>query len=83
MLSLDNAFDAADFAEFCDRARRFLGLKDEPLGLRRRAEDRRAVDLADLRGRARCVRGATRGDGLEGEDVTANLLHPARRSRSS
>jgi NAD-dependent DNA ligase len=26
MLSLDNAFDAEDFASFTDRARRFLGL---------------------------------------------------------
>ena len=72
MLSLDNAFDADDFAEFCDRIRRFLGLRRTNLRVRRRAEDRRAVDLADLRGR-RFVRGATRGDGAEGEDVTANL----------
>src|SRR5215213_2946296 len=28
MLSLDNVFDAGEFAEFCERARRFLGLKD-------------------------------------------------------
>src|SRR4051812_9699748 len=30
MLSLDNAFDAPDFTDFCERARRFLG-RSEPL----------------------------------------------------
>ena len=40
--------------------------------LRDRAEDRRLGDLARLRERA-LVRGATRGDGQRGEDVTVNL----------
>ena len=33
MLSLDNAFDAEEFAEFLDRARRFLGLADAAIAL--------------------------------------------------
>ena len=73
MLSLDNAFDAADFREFCDRARRFLGLKDERLALVGEPKiDGLSISLTYEGGRL--VRGATRGDGLEGEDVTANVL---------
>ncbi len=73
MLSLDNAFDAADFAEFCDRARRFLGLKNEPLGFVGEPKiDGLSISLTYEDGRL--LRGATRGDGLEGEDVTANVL---------
>ncbi len=33
MLSLDNVFDPADFAAFCTKIRRFLGLGAEPLQL--------------------------------------------------
>ena len=73
MLSLDNAFAAADFAEFCDRVRRFLGLKDEPLAFVGEPKiDGLSISLTYENGRL--VRGATRGDGLEGEDVTANVL---------
>ncbi len=73
MLSLDNAFDAADFAEVCARIRRFLGLAAEEV-LRFVGEpkiDGLSVNLVYEEGRF--LRGGTRGDGTEGEDVTANL----------
>ena len=73
MLSLDNAFDPADFAEFCERVRRFLGLKKaETLAFVGEPKiDGLSISLTYLDGQL--VRGATRGDGLEGEDVTANM----------
>jgi DNA ligase (NAD+) len=72
MLSLDNVFDAGGFAEFCDRIRRFLGLKDEKLAFVGEPKiDGLSISLSYEGGKF--VRGATRGDGSEGEDVTANL----------
>jgi DNA ligase (NAD+) len=72
MLSLDNVFDAADFSDFCDRIRRFLGLKDEALAFVGEPKiDGLSISLSYQAGKF--VRGATRGDGSEGEDVTANL----------
>ena len=73
MLSLDNAFDAAEFAEFGARARRFLGLAaGAPLALVAEPKiDGLSINLTYRNGRF--TRGATRGDGTEGEDVTANL----------
>ena len=71
MLSLDNAFDAGEFAEFCARAKRFLG-RTEPLVLVAEPKiDGLSINLTYEHGRF--IRGATRGDGTEGEDVTANL----------
>ncbi len=73
MLSLDNAFDADDFTVFTDRARRFLGLAaDAPLALVAEPKiDGLSVSLTYNHGRL--VRAATRGDGMVGEDVTANI----------
>ena len=72
MLSLGNAFAAEDFAAFCERVRRFLGLKDAPLAFVAEPKiDGLSINLTYEDGAF--VRGATRGDGSEGEDVTANL----------
>jgi DNA ligase (NAD+) len=74
MLSLGNAFGADELREFDVRVRRGLGLTDADPGVRYVCElkiDGLAVSLR-YEGRT-FVRGATRGDGYTGEDVTANL----------
>jgi DNA ligase (NAD+) len=71
MLSLDNAFDTADFADFMARAHRFLGSAAAIDFVAEPKIDGLSINLTYEGGRF--VRGATRGDGTEGEDVTANL----------
>jgi DNA ligase (NAD+) len=70
MLSLNNAFSHEDVIGFDRRAREGLG-KDEIEYAAEPKFDGLAISLLYERGRF--VRGATRGDGYTGEDVTANL----------
>ena len=74
MLSLGNAFGHDELREFDARVRRGLGLGDADPGVEYVCElkiDGLAISLR-YEGRS-FVRGATRGDGATGEDVTANL----------
>jgi DNA ligase (NAD+) len=73
MLSLGNAFADQDVADFVERIRRFLRLAaEEPLAFT--AEPKIDGLSCSLRYEGgRLVNAATRGDGTEGEDVTANV----------
>ena len=73
MLSLDNAFSAADLSEFDRRVRERLSLSAEaPIGYSCEPKlDGIAVSLRYERGIL--VQAATRGDGQTGEDITHNV----------
>jgi DNA ligase (NAD+) len=73
MLSLDNAFNDEDVSDFVGRIRRFLNLKEgEKLVFTAEPKiDGLSMSLRYQDGAL--VKAATRGDGAEGEDVTANV----------
>jgi DNA ligase (NAD+) len=72
MLSLDNAFAEADVIDFVGRIERFLKLKDEEIAFSAEPKiDGLSMSLRYEGGEL--VTAATRGDGAEGEDVTANI----------
>ena len=72
MLSLDNVYDEEDLRAFDERLRRAAGLGNEPVSYVAELKiDGLSIALTYEDGRL--VRGATRGDGMRGEDVTANV----------
>ncbi len=73
MLSLGNVFDDEGVRDFIERVRRFLGLDaDAELAFTTEPKiDGLSITLRYEQGRL--VQGATRGDGYEGENVTANV----------
>ena len=73
MLSLGNIFADEEVEEFCARVRRFLGLRDDaPLAMTAEPKiDGLSCTLRYEDGELK--QAATRGDGYEGEDVTANV----------
>ena len=73
MLSLQNAFAADDVADFVGRIRRFLNLKDDAAVAFTAEPKIDGLSMSLRYERGVMVRAATRGDGTEGEDVTANI----------
>jgi len=73
MLSLGNAFAADDVSDFVDRVRKFLKTPDDEV-MQFTAEpkiDGLSISLHYESGKL--IEAATRGDGTEGENVTANV----------
>jgi len=71
MYSLDNVFDAEEFAGFEKKIRRFLQFDDEIVYVAEPKLDGLAVELVYENGLLKV--GATRGDGLVGENITRQL----------
>jgi DNA ligase (NAD+) len=72
MLSLDNAFAEQDVLDFVGRIERFLKLSDDKIAFSAEPKiDGLSMSLRYEGGEL--VTAATRGDGTEGEDVTANI----------
>lgn len=71
MLSLENAFNAEDILAFDARVKRFLATATDIEYLCEPKLDGVAVSLTYEHGHL--IRGATRGNGTTGEDITANI----------
>ena len=72
MLSLDNAYSEEELREFDERVRRGAGVGEEPIAYVAELKiDGLSIALTYDDGLL--VRAATRGDGVQGEEVTANV----------
>jgi DNA ligase (NAD+) len=71
MLSLDNAYNEEDLRAFDERVRKGLALDQSPAYVAELKIDGLSIALTYENGRL--VRGATRGDGTRGEDVTHSV----------
>ncbi|HEU4926166.1 MAG TPA: NAD-dependent DNA ligase LigA [Vicinamibacterales bacterium] len=72
MLSLDNAYNEAELRAFDERLRRAAGLGASPVEYVTELKiDGLSIALVYENGALKC--GATRGDGVHGEDVTPNV----------
>ena len=73
MLSLDNAFAEQDVVDFVARIRRFLKLNDDEKIVFSAEPKIDGLSMSLRYQDGELVTAATRGDGAEGEDVTANI----------
>ena len=70
MLSMDNTYSAEELREFDKRVKRFLGESDVEYVVELKMD---GVSVSVIYENGIFVKGSTRGDGVQGDDVTANL----------
>ena len=70
MLSMDNTYSAEEIRAFDERVRKNLGKQNIEYGVELKVD---GVSVSLLYEKGRLIRGATRGDGFVGDDVTVNL----------
>jgi DNA ligase (NAD+) len=70
MLSMENTYSAAEIREFCERVEKNLNAKSVEYVVELKFD---GVSISLLYEEGVWSRGATRGDGFEGDDVTNNL----------